>query len=476
MRSQAQLVTASLALLIAGCATTSPQPTQPSTTAPPAQSLVGTTSAAPSSACPVPATPQPSCPVCPECPKLADEPPFIDPSTPIVAPEVPRGRLERADWSELTAWNQDDPTDALTAFEQGCAPLRTRIEWQTVCGQASALIKGKFDARAAERFFRENFQPFRVLNADESRTGTVTGYYEPLLHGSRTRTKVFRYPVYSQPQDLVVVDLSEVYADLKHRRLRGRLVDNKLVPYYDRAEIESTRAPLRGLEIAWVDNAVELFFLQIQGSGQIQFQDGTRIRVGYAEQNGHPFRSLGGLLIRRGELRPEQASMQGIKAWAARHPRKLQQFMNANPSYVFFKEIGVAGSGPIGTLGVPLTAERSIAVDPRVIPLGVPVFLSTTFPGSNKPLNRLMVAQDTGGAIAGAVRVDFFWGFGDSAGEIAGRMKQRGEKWVLLPSGYDPNAVASPMPAAPARAPASSSSTPSTTPSTATPAPSTAAR
>jgi membrane-bound lytic murein transglycosylase A len=308
------------------------------------------------------------------------------------------------------------------------------------------LVAGKITKIAAANFFRDNFQPFKVYNADASETGTVTGYYEPLLRGSRTKSNLYKYPIYAQPQDLVVVELADLYADLKFRRLRGRIVDNKLVPYYDRAEIESTKAPLKGLEIVWVDNAVELFFLQIQGSGQVQLPDGSRIRLGYAEQNGHPFRSLGGVLIRRGEIRPEYASMQGIKAWADRNPRKLQQYMNANPSYVFFKEIGAGGSGPIGTLGVPLTAERSIAVDPRVIPLGVPVFLSTTFPGSSQPLNRLMVAQDTGGAIAGAVRVDFFWGFGDDAGAQAGRMKQRGEKWVLLPNGYDPNATASPLP------------------------------
>jgi len=238
-----------------------------------------------------------------------------------------------------------------------------------------------------------------------------------------------------------------VYPDLKHRRLRGRLIGNKLVPYYDRATIDAVSesvagAPqatlLKGLEIAYVDNAVELFFLQIQGSGQIQLPDGSRIRLGYADQNGHPFRSLGGLLIRRGEIRAERASMQGIKAWAENNPAKIQAYMNGNPSYVFFKEISAAGTGPIGTLGVPLTAERSIAVDARVIPLGVPVFLSTTFPDSKQPLNRLMVAQDTGGAIAGGVRVDFYWGFGDDAGAMAGRMKQKGMKWVLLPNGYEP--------------------------------------
>jgi len=377
------------------------------------------------------------------CPLTPSEPPFIDATTPLTRAEIPRGRLAKASWEALREWNADDTTDALTAFEQGCPALRDRAEWRDVCARATRLVASKITRPVAAGFFRDNFQPFKVFNADDSSSGVVTGYYEPLLHGSRTRTAVFKYPVYARPQDLVSVDLADVYADLKFRRLRGRIVDSKLVPYYDRAEIESAKAPLKGLELAWVDNAVELFFLQIQGSGQIQFQNGSRIRLGYADQNGHPFRSLGGVLIRRGEIKPERASMQGIKAWAVRNPRKLQEFMNANPSYVFFKQIDGGGSGPIGTLGVPLTAERSIAVDPRVIPLGVPVFLTTTFPGSNQPLNRLVVAQDTGGAIAGAVRVDFFWGFGDDAGALAGRMKQRGEKWVLLPNGYDPDETAS---------------------------------
>jgi membrane-bound lytic murein transglycosylase A len=380
-----------------------------------------------------------TCPPCPTCPSVVEEPPFLDPTLPVVRPEVPRGRLERTTWSSVRDWQRDDTSDALTAFDQGCLVLRAQPDWQGVCDAAARLLASKPNKEAAAQFFQSNFTPFRVLNADESQTGVVTGYYEPLLHGSRVKTSVFKYPVYAQPQDLVIVDLADLYADLKFRRLRGRLLDNKLVPYYDRAEIESVREPLKGLEIVWVDNAVELFFLQIQGSGQIQLPDGSRVRVGYAEQNGHPFRSLGGVLIRRGEIKPERASMQGIKAWAARNPKRLQQYMNANPSYVFFKEISAAGSGPIGTLGVPLTAERSIAVDARVIPLGVPVFLSTTYPGTNQPLTRLMVAQDTGGAIAGAVRVDFYWGFGDEAGELAGRMKQSGEKWVLLPNGYEPN-------------------------------------
>jgi len=170
----------------------------------------------------------------------------------------------------------------------------------------------------------------------------------------------------------------------------------------------------------------------------VQLENGERIRIGYAEQNGHPFRSLGALLIRTGQIPPERASMQGIKDWARRHPRKVQEFLNANPSYVFFRELPNDLPGPLGALGVPLTAERSIAVDPRVIPLGVPVYLSTTWPNTADPLNRLMVAQDTGGAIAGGVRADFFWGFGDAAGNLAGKMRQAGRMWVLLPKGYAP--------------------------------------
>ncbi|MEO8101742.1 MAG: murein transglycosylase A [Betaproteobacteria bacterium] len=357
------------------------------------------------------------------------------------AAEILRGRLERDQWVALPRFDSDDPSEALTAFLQSCSALKSKVEWQDVCARAR-LLPANSNPDSIIQFFRYNFDPFRVVNADETRAGLVTGYYEPLLHGSRVPTSRYRYPIYAPPQDLITVDLSDVYPDLKFRRLRGRLVGNKLVPYLQRAEIGADAAPLKGLEIAYVDNAVELFFLEIQGSGQIQLPDGTRLRVGYADQNGHPFRSLAGALIRRGEIKAERASLQGIKEWARRHPAKVHQFMNVNPSFVFFKELPGDLGGPIGTLGVPLTAERSIAVDQRVIPLGVPVFLATTFPGTRQELNRLMVAQDTGGAIYGAVRADFYWGFGDEAGAQAGKMKQQGRMWVLLPKGYDPNGVA----------------------------------
>jgi membrane-bound lytic murein transglycosylase A len=355
--------------------------------------------------------------------------------------EPPRGKLERVSWVALPNWGQDDAAAALLAFRRGCPMLRDKPEWLPVCDRAMQLPPGAGN-ETIKQFFQDHFQPFHVVNADQTDSGTITGYYEPLLRGSRVRTSQYAYPLYGPPQDLISVDLGEIYPDLKNRRLRGRVVGNKLVPYYERGNINTRDEPLKGLEIVWVDDPVEAFFLEIQGSGQIQLPDGSRIRLGYADQNGHPFRSLAGQLIRRGEIKAERASMQGIKEWAKRNPGKLRHYLNTNPSYVFFKELPNDLSGPIGTLGVPLTAERSIAVDQSVIPLGVPVYLATTFPGTPQPLNRLMVAQDTGGAIGGAVRADFFWGFGDAAGAQAGRMKQAGRMWVLLPRGYDPNATA----------------------------------
>jgi membrane-bound lytic murein transglycosylase A len=200
------------------------------------------------------------------------------------------------------------------------------------------------------------------------------------------------------------------------------------------------------MAIAYVAEPVDAFFLQIQGSGRIRLDDGSVMRVGYADQNGHPFRSIARVLIERGELTPERASKQAIEAWGRANPDKLPALLDENPSYVFFREIPApapgsleaAIDGPIGTLGVPLLAERTIAVDARVIPLGAPVFLATTYPLSPRPLTRLVLAQDTGGAIRGAVRADFFWGAGDAAGREAGRMRQEGRMWLLWPKGALP--------------------------------------
>jgi len=410
------------------------------------------------------ATPEPP----PATPKVAEAapalvcPPVAKPVCPTPTPPPPppqpevRGKLVPGAWSELTAWGSETLRPSLEAFARGCPVLEKQDAWKAVCAGAQTLLANAAEAEVRS-FFELNFDPWRVLNLDDSDTGMITGYYEPLLHGSLVRTDRYRYPLYAVPDDLLVIDLSSVYPDLKHKRLRGRLEGHRVVPYLSREEIDRDPAPLKGRELVWVDDPVDAFFLHIQGSGQVQLEDGTRMRVGYADQNGHPFRSLGRVLIDRGEIPPERASMQGIKEWARKHPRKVQEYLNANPSYVFFRELPRDLPGPLGALGVPLTPERSIAIDPRVIPLGAPVYLATTWPNTSEPLDRLMAAQDTGGAIAGGVRADFFWGFGDEAGALAGRMRQAGTMWVLMPKGVAPPAAAAPAlssPAAGATAPA----------------------
>lgn len=292
------------------------------------------------------------------------------------------------------------------------------------------------DRDTARRFFEANFTPFQLINADGSEEGLITGYYEPLLRGSRKPGARYRFPVFGVPDDLLVLDLTEVYPELKGMRLRGRLEGRRVVPYFDRSQIEQGRAAVAGKEIAWVDDPIDLFFLQIQGSGRIALESGETIRVGYAEQNGHPYRSIGRVLAERGDLPLEKTSMQGIKAWAQANPDKLTELLNQNGSYVFFRELPADTAGPPGALGVPLTPRRSVAVDARYVPLGAPVYIATTWPLSSRPLRQLMLAQDTGGAIRGAVRADFFWGFGEDAGREAGRMKQPLRMWVLLPNGY----------------------------------------
>jgi membrane-bound lytic murein transglycosylase A len=209
-----------------------------------------------------------------------------------------------------------------------------------------------------------------------------------------------------------------------------------LIPYFTRAEIDQGLAEVKGTEILWVKDKIELFFLQIQGSGRVELEDGTTIRLGFAKSNGHPYRSIGKILVSRGELKLSQASMQGIKEWAQRNPDKIDALLHENPSYVFFRKLPSNLDGPIGSLGVPLTPNRSIAVDDTYIPSGFPVYLATTQPNSSASLNRLMFAQDKGGAIKGAVRADYFWGFGESAAINAGKMKQRGFMWVLIPKTF----------------------------------------
>jgi membrane-bound lytic murein transglycosylase A len=362
------------------------------------------------------------CAACPACPSPA-------------APVQPFARtLQPAAWADLPGWSDDDPAAAWPAFLQSCRGLAGKAHgaaWKRVCDAArSAEGKPGFDPR---RFFETNLKPYALLAGDGNASGLVTGYYEPLLRGSRTRSKEFAQPVRGVPDDLLTVDLAAIFPELKDKRVRGRIEGNKVVPYWTRGEIDARGDRLPAKTLLYVDDPVELFFLQVQGSGRVKLPDGSLVRLNYGDHNGHPYQSIGRVLVDRGDLKLEEASMQGIQAWGRANPARLPELLAANPSYVFFREVPNTPGGPAGALGVPLTAERSIAVDPRAVPLGAPVFLATTRPNSSRPLNRLVMAQDTGGAIKGAVRADFFWGFGKEAGEQAGRMKQAGRMWVLLP-------------------------------------------
>lgn len=343
------------------------------------------------------------------------------------SPPVPKA----VGWGELPGWKTGNVMPAWEAFRKNCAVLKNRPSWISVCDAAASLQNP--DAAQAKSFFEQHFQPYRLANADGSDKGLITGYFEPIIRGSTKPSSRYRYPVYGVPGDLISVDLGELYPQLKHMRLRGRLEGQKLVPYYSRKQIDGESSPLKGDEILWADDAIDLFFLQIQGSGKVALDNGETVRIGYADQNGYPYQSIGRILVERGEIPLEKASMAGIKDWARNHPEKLEELLDNNPSYIFFRFLPNTLPDPPGALGIPLTPGRSIAVDARVIPLGAPVYLSTTWPDSEKPLNRLMLAQDTGGAIKGEVRADVYWGSGRAAGELAGKTRQRGRLWILLP-------------------------------------------
>lgn len=350
---------------------------------------------------------------------------------PPVQPPAPVPLMTPTSFTALPGWAQDDLRQAWPAFLQSCRGLASKADWKAVCAAGRALDGS--DGAAVRRFFESWFVPNLVRAADGADTGLITGYYEAMLYGSRRRGGANQTPLYRVPDDLLTVDLGSVYPQLKGMRLRGRLSGKTVVPYSTRAEI--ARAPFIGKELLWVNDPVEAFFLEVQGSGRVQLDTGETVRVAYADQNGHPYKAIGRWLVEQGELTAEQATAQGIRAWIAANPARRQELFNVNPSYIFFREekLPDPSLGPKGALGVPLTPGRSVAIDPAFIPLGAPLFLSTTEAASEMPMQRLMMAQDTGGAIRGAVRADFFYGFGPDAMDRAGKMKQRGQVWVLLP-------------------------------------------
>lgn len=354
------------------------------------------------------------------------------------APDVaPVARFEPVSWNKLPGWRADDALAAWPAIVSSCGVIHARPEWQPFCSAVVAASPG--DAIFVRAFIEQHLMPYRIVRMTGRKrdsSGLVTGYYEPLLRGSRERTESFTTPLYRRPDDLLIVDLAALYPELKGKRVRGRLEGNKVVPFYSRAQ--TREAPgLQGHEIVWIDEALDAFLLEVQGSGRVQLPTGETIRLQYADQNGQPYRSIGRYLVDQGAMKLEDVTMPAIRAWLAANPSRLREVLDSNPSVVFFAESALddASVGPKGALGVPLTAGRSIAVDPNIVPLGSPVFLSTSYPATRLPLQRLVVAQDTGGAIRGPVRADFFFGFGAEAGEQAGMMKQDGQMWILWPRG-----------------------------------------
>lgn len=360
-------------------------------------------------------------------------------------------------FTELPGWQRGAQSGALGAFGISCASLLQRpgsshvrpagtggrtAAWHAPCRAVAAVASG--DDAAARAFFERYFVPYRVAAAGwiggatagliggGAAEGVFTGYYEPELDGARRRGGRFTVPLYMRPPDMVTADLGRFKPEFKGFRIIGRAVAGTLQPMPSRGEISAGALAGRDLEIVWVDDAVDAFFLHIQGSGRIRLRDGSVLRLGYDAANGHPYSSIGKTLLERGEISADGMSMQSIRAWLAANPGKAERIMSGNKSYVFFRKI--SGPGPIGAQGVALTPGRSLAVDRRFMPLGAPVWLDTTVPlAPGRPLRRLMVAQDTGSAIRGPVRGDFFWGHGAGAAENAGHMKSRGRYYLLLP-------------------------------------------
>ncbi|MEZ5313599.1 MAG: murein transglycosylase A [Thermoanaerobaculia bacterium] len=362
--------------------------------------------------------------------------------------------LEPASFADLPGWESDRMADALAAFVASCGsrsrgsadnPLVAALgadgaALRSICERARAVRRG--DDAAARELFAGSFVPYRLSNHGE-REGLFTGYYEPELRGSRRKKAPYVHPLYLAPRDQQVIDLGDFKQELAGRKLTGIVRNGRFRPYWDRAEIEGGALRHKGLEFLWVDDPVALFFLQIQGSGRVVLPDGSVVRVGYAGQNGHDYTAIGRVLIERGEIAREAVSLQSIRAWLAAHPAQAGEVMAANRSYVFFR---VLPGAPVGSSGVELTPGRSLAIDPAFLPYGLPLWLDTTYPeiggaqdaagtaaDAARPLRRLVVGQDRGGAIRGPVRGDLFWGAGDEAEALAGHMKQRGGLWLLWP-------------------------------------------
>jgi len=353
--------------------------------------------------------------------------------------------LKKVPLAGLSDWRAGRQAEVLGAFVRSCDKFAqqpggrslgadgiagTMADWRQVCLAAKAAPQD--DDEAARRYFEKWFDAYEVQGE-----GLFTGYYEASLRGSRVPGGRYRVPLYQRPDELVLVDLGKFDPEWKGKRTAGTVVNGRLQPFADRSAIRNGALAGKGLELVWVDDPVDAFFLQVQGSGRVVLNDGGVMRVGYDGHNGHRYTSIGKEMIERGYLEREKVSLQTIRGWLAAHPEKIQEILDVNRSFIFFRQL--TGEGPVGSQGVALTPDRSLAVDRRFIPMGVPIWLETTDPiDPALPLRRLMVAQDTGGAIKGPVRGDVFFGAGALAEQRAGRMKQTGRYTLLLPKTVAP--------------------------------------
>lgn len=356
------------------------------------------------------------------------------------AGKSPMVELQVADFDELVGWKKDNFAEAIPAFIENCKKIslnknqaidRSKIvistkDYHKICQRfSSAHIKSSEQFR---RFIEQNFIPYLVLdngNAD----GKFTSYYEAEIRASKSKHDQYQYPVYGKPESLIEVNLQEFDATLPNRRLVGRVEKQKFIPYYTRAEIEN--ADFAAPVLMWGNDPIDIYIMQIQGSAIASLDDGTKLRIGYADNNGYPFKGIGSILLSKKLLEPGKGNMMNIKEWLRDNPDLAKPNMQENKRFVFHRTI--EGDGPIGALGVPLKAGRSMAVDRSVVPLGSLLWLDTTTP-DKQPLQRLVAAQDIGGAIKGAVRGDYFWGSGgDEILAKAGSMNSSGQYYILIP-------------------------------------------
>jgi membrane-bound lytic murein transglycosylase A len=361
-------------------------------------------------------------------------------------PAQPSLQLTSLNFQQLPGWQDDNHAQAFGTFLRSCTkinkqPARRQLgrdgfagtigHWQRIC-RSAAEFGARISQDNARRFFESWFNPYQLSDGGK-RDGLFTGYYEPQLRGARRPSPKYNVALYRRPLDLVSANLGQFRKDWKGREVAGRLKGQRLVPYANRASIDQGALKGKGLELLWVDNAIDAFFLHIQGSGRVLLDSGEVVRVGYAGRNGQPYFAIGRDLVKSGAISKENISLQTIRAWLERNPGQARALMNKNKSYVFFRELKGNLAGPIGAAGVALTPGRSLAVDRKFLPMGAPMWLATSNPVTNRPLQRLMISQDTGGAIVGPVRGDFFWGAGPQAREAAGQMKQPGQLYILLP-------------------------------------------